>query len=163
MFNFLKRIFFTWLSLRRIGSYKEKPVVNFYSRFTTHTYIGRNCHFNGLIIRGQGDVYIGDNFHSGKNIFFINTYHDYRNGDALPYDSKKTINKDILIEDNVWIGDRVMVLGGVSIGEGAIIQAGSVVVWSIPKYAIAGGNPARVFSWRDKDNYERLKENKKFI
>ena len=65
---------------------------------------------------------------------------------------------DVVIEDNVWLGNRVIVLPGVTIGEGAIIQAGSVVVKDIPKYAIAGGHPAKVFSSRDKDHYEMLKK-----
>ena len=48
-------------------------------------------------------------------------------------------------------------LGGVHIGEGAIIQAGSVVVSDIPPYAIAGGHPAKVFKYRDIDHFEYLK------
>jgi len=67
-----------------------------------------------------------------------------------------------LIEDNVWLGHRVIILGGVTIGEGAIIQAGSVVVKDIPKYAIAGGHPAKVFKYRDIKHYNRLKKEKKF-
>ena len=58
--------------------------------------------------------------------------------------------------------DRVIVLGGVTIGEGAIIQAGSVVVNDIPKYAIAGGHPAKVFAARDIAHYEELKALGKF-
>ena len=72
------------------------------------------------------------------------------------------ISKGVVIEDNVWLGNRVIVLPGVTIGEGAIIQAGSVVVNDIPKYAIAGGHPAKVFSSRDKDHYEKLKKEGKF-
>jgi acetyltransferase-like isoleucine patch superfamily enzyme len=53
-------------------------------------------------------------------------------------------------------------LGGVSIGEGAIVQAGAVVVKDIPPYAIAGGNPAKVFKYRDIDHFQKLKEEKKF-
>jgi len=53
-------------------------------------------------------------------------------------------------------------LGDVTIGEGAIIQAGSVVVNDIPKYTIAGGHPAKVFKYRDAAHYERLKEEGKF-
>jgi acetyltransferase-like isoleucine patch superfamily enzyme len=56
----------------------------------------------------------------------------------------------------------VIVLGGVSIGEGAIIQAGSVVVKDIPKYAIAGGHPCKVFKYRDIEHYEKLKKERKF-
>jgi acetyltransferase-like isoleucine patch superfamily enzyme len=63
----------------------------------------------------------------------------------------------------VWLGSRVTILGGVTIGEGAIIQAGAVVVSDIPKYAIAGGNPAKVFKYRDIEHYERLKAENRFL
>ena len=154
--------FFTFIALRKIGGYRSKPKVNFYSRFTKNTYLGNNCHFNGLIIRGNGKVKIGNNFHCGKGVLFINSYHKYDGGDAIPYDSKETIDKDIIIEDNVWIGDRAIVLGGVKISEGAIIQAGAVVVKDVPKCAIVGGNPAKVFKYRDIEHYEKLKKEKKF-
>lgn len=148
---------FTFLAIRKIGGYKSKPKVNFYSRFTNNTYLGYNCHFNGMIIRGNGKVIIGDNFHSGKSVLLINSYHKYDDADAIPYDTKEMIDKDIIIEDNVWIGDRAIILGGITIGEGAIIQAGAVVVKDIEKYGIAGGNPAMVFKYRNIESYERLK------
>tara|TARA_R110002050_G_scaffold200591_1_gene335574 strand:+ start:127448 stop:127813 length:366 start_codon:yes stop_codon:yes gene_type:complete len=113
--------------------------------------------FNGMTIRGNGQVTIGDNFHSGKEILFVNSYHKYDDGNAIPYDTKITISKNITIENNVWLGDRVTILGGVTIGEGAIIQAGAVVVSNIEKYGIAGGNPAKVFKTRDISHYEKLK------
>ena len=153
---------FTFLATRKIGNYKSKPKVNFYSRFTKNTFIGTNCHFNGMIIRGDAKVIIGDNFHSGKDILIINSYHKYDGGDALPYDTKEKIDKDIVIEDNVWIGDRVLILGGVTIGEGAIIQAGAVVVKDIEKFGIAGGNPAKVFKSRDIEHYYMLQKENKF-
>ena len=53
-------------------------------------------------------------------------------------------------------------LAGVTIGEGAIIQAGSVVVSNIPDYAIAGGHPAKVFKYRDIEHYTKLKSEGKF-
>ncbi len=147
---------FTYISIRKLGSYKSKPKVNFYSRFTKNTYIGSNCHFNGIIIRGNGKVTIGDNFHCGKDVLIINSYHKYDGGDDLPYDSKIVIDKDIVIEDNVWIGDRAILLGGIKIGSGAIIQAGAVVSKDIPKFAIAGGNPAKVFKYRDINHYKKI-------
>ncbi|GHV46300.1 hypothetical protein FACS1894204_07620 [Synergistales bacterium] len=48
------------------------------------------------------------------------------------------------------------------IGEGAIIQAGSVVVSDIPPYAIAGGAPAKVFKYRNREHFERLKAEGKY-
>ncbi len=144
--------------IKNISIYKPKPKFNFYSRFTKYTFIGENCHFNGLIVRGKGKLIIGNNFHSGKEIVIINSYHKYDNADAIPYDTKKMVHKPVTIEDNVWIGDRVIILGGVTIGEGAIIQAGAVVSSNISKYGIAGGNPAKVFKERDVESYIELKE-----
>lgn len=160
--NKIIRFIFTFIALRKIGSFKEKPIVNFYSRFTENTHLGKNTNFNGMIIRGKGKVIIGNNFHSGKECLMINSYHKYDNGDAIPYDSKKTIDKEIIIEDNVWFGDRVLILGGVTIGEGAIIQAGAIVVKNIEKYAIAGGNPAKIFKYRDIEHYNNLKDKQIF-
>lgn len=55
----------------------------------------------------------------------------------------------LVINDDVWIGARVIILGNVnSIGRGVIIGAGSVVTKPIPDYAIVGGNPARIIKYR---------------
>lgn len=53
-------------------------------------------------------------------------------------------SKPITIEDDVWIGANATVCGGVTIGKGSIIGAGSVVVKDIPAGVIAAGNPCRV-------------------
>jgi len=104
---------------------------------------------------------IGNNFHSGPGCLIITQNHNYDNGNAIPYDNTY-IYKDVKIEDNVWLGSRVIILGGVTIGEGAIIQAGSVVVGDIPACAIAGGHPAKIFKYRDKNHYYKLKKEEKF-
>ena len=140
----------------RVGSYIKPLKVQGYSIVSKLTYLGKNVSFNGIKISGCGKVQIGDNFHSGKGCLIISQNHNHQ-GSRIPYDDTY-ICKDILIEDNVWLGDRVIVLPGAVIGEGAIIQAGSVVVKSIPKYAIAGGHPAKVFAYRDIPHYEALKE-----
>lgn len=156
------RTVFTFFVKKTVSSYGKNLRVNFYSRLTRNTFLGDNVNFNGMIIRGNGKVTIGDNFHSGKEILIVNSYHKYDFGNAIPYDTQKDIHRDIIIEDNVWIGDRVTILGGITIGEGAIIQAGAVVVGDIEKYGIAGGNPAKVFKHRDIDNYLKLKSEGKF-
>ena len=135
--------------------------VNGRSRVNRATRLGRNVNFNGLEIEGHGTVTIGDNFHSGPGCLLITQIHNYDHGKAIPYDDTY-IAQDIVIEDNVWLGSRVIVLGGVRIGEGAIIQAGSCVVSDIPRCAIAGGHPARVFKCRDVEHYERLKADRRF-
>lgn len=130
------------------------------SRVTNQTILGTNVSFNGMQIVGGGKVEIGDNFHSGPECLMITQFHNYDSGKRIPYDGY--ILKDIVIEDNVWLGSRVIILGGVIIGEGAIIQAGSVVISNIPKYAIAGGHPAKIFNYRDIKHYEQLKKEEKF-
>ena len=147
---------------KSVASYQEPLRVNKKTRLTSNTHLKSNANFNGLEIAGNGTVTIGNNFHSGRGCLLITANHDYDHGDAIPYDSQRNICKSITIEDNVWLGDRVIVLGGVTIGEGAIIQAGSVVVNSIPKYAIAGGHPDKVFKQRDIRHYETLKVQGKF-
>ncbi|WP_215224743.1 acyltransferase [Echinicola shivajiensis] len=131
------------------------------SIFTSNTFFGSNANFNGCRIYGSGKVSFGDNFHSGKNLRILTTYHNYL-GARIPYD-ETVITKDVAIGDNVWVGLDVIILAGVTIGEGAIIQAGSVVSSNIPPMGIAGGNPARVFKERDSAKYYKLKEQKQFF
>lgn len=155
---------------RKIYTYRVKRTaeicgndlrVNAKSIITTNTCLGNNVNFNGMHIVGNGKVVIGNNFHSGEECYMITQFHNYDHGSAIPYDNTSII-KDIIIEDNVWIGTRVMVLGGVTIGEGAVIQAGSVVTKDIPKYAVAGGHPAMPFKYRNIEHYEDLKRKGKF-
>lgn len=125
------------------------------------THLGNHVSFNGLTVAGNGRVTIGNYFHSGTDCLFITQNHNYDTGEAIPYDATYVL-KPITIEDNVWIGSRVIILGGVHIGEGAIVQAGSCVVKDVPKCAIVGGHPAKVFKYRDQDHYESLKAQGKF-
>lgn len=53
-------------------------------------------------------------------------------------------SRPIVLEENVWLGSRTIVLGGVSIGEGSVVGAGSVVVHDIPARSLAVGSPAKV-------------------
>ena len=152
---------FTLLGILTVGSYHKPLKINGFTVLTKNTHLGRNCNFNGMRIQGGGRVSIGNNFHSGENILVITRIHNYDEGTAVPYDGTY-ITKNVAIEDNVWIGTRVILLGGITIGEGAIIQAGAVVVSDIPKYAIAGGNPAKVFKYRDIEHYERLKNEQEY-
>jgi len=156
----LVRWYYTRRVRRTCASCRGLVRANYRTVLTPQTHLGHNVHFNGLYIQGRGKVVIGDNFHSGEECRIITDIHNYQ-GESLPYDNTYVV-KDVTIADNVWIGTRVMILGGVEIGEGAIIQAGSVVVSDIPPLAIAGGHPARVFAHRDHEHYERLKQASRF-
>ena len=131
------------------------------SYFEGNLYLGNNCNFNGMRIIGNGTVRIGNNFHSGIECMIITQNHDYDDGNAIPYGDKYHY-KNIVIEDNVWFGNRVIVTGNITIGEGAIIAAGAVVTKDVPALAIVGGNPARVIKYRNHDHYYELKLANKF-
>lgn len=54
----------------------------------------------------------------------------------------------IVIKDDVWVGANSLILSGVTIGQGAVVAAGSVVTKDVPPYAIVGGNPAKIIRYR---------------
>ena len=135
--------------------------VNAPSSFNGNCIFADNCNFNGMQVSGGGKVEFGSNFHSGSGCQIITHNHNYDHGDAIPYDSTY-IHKNVVFEDNVWMCDRVIVLGGVRVGEGAILAAGAVVSKDVPKYAIVGGSPAKVLKYRDIEHYEKLKSERKF-
>lgn len=158
----LKRIIclFYYLIYRDILKKTNKPLINGKVRLIGSIIFGKNNHLNGAELQGHGGIIIGDNFHSAKGLVILTQNHNWK-GNALPYDDT-VIKKKVVIGDNVWIGMNVTILPGVEIGEGCIIQAGSVVSRNIPDLAIAGGNPAIVIKQRDHDHYYELKKSEKF-
>lgn len=128
---------------------------------TRRTEIADHACFNGMFINGTGRVSIGRYFHSGKGLRVFTRNHNYNDGAAIPYDNTYVV-KEVVIGDFVWIGADVILLPGTKIGEGAVIQAGSVVHGEIPPLSIAGGNPAKVFAYRDAEHFNRLKAAGKF-
>lgn len=62
-----------------------------------------------------------------------------------------------MIEDHAWIGARVIILPGVTVGEGAVVAAGAVVTRSVPPYAVVGGVPAKRIGERNRDLLYRTK------
>ena len=129
----------------------------------SNTVICDDVSFNGMRIIGHGNVTVGNRFHCAEGCYIITDNHDYDHGHQLPYDHERSIAKDVVIEDNVWLGTNVLILPGAYIEEGAIIQAGSVVIGRIAKCGIAGGHPAKVFKYRDIDHYEELKRQEAFV
>lgn len=123
-------------------------------RIEEYVYIGPNSFMSSF-----GKIHIKRGTIIGPNLKIYTANHNYAdNINSIPYDSKLVI-KEVVIEENVWIGESVIILPGVIVGEGSIIGAGSVVVKSIPKYSIAGGNPAKVIKQRP--NIEEYLNNKK--
>ena len=107
-----------------------------------HVHFGNNVYvnFNGVFV-DDGHIYVDDNVLIGPNVTLVTAAHPID-----PDLRRKTyqFNKDIHIEENVWIGANVVVLPGVTIGKNSIIGAGSIVTRDIPSDVVAFGAPARV-------------------
>jgi len=109
--------------------------------------IGDNVGMSGSTIYAVKSVTIGNNVLIGPGCIISDT-------DGHPIDAierrnnipEAIVSTPIVICDNVFIGARCLILKGVTIGEGAVVSAGSVVIKDIPPYTIYGGNPARFYS-----------------
>lgn len=130
------------------------------SKVNRNTTIGDNVSFYGMKITGTGKVNVGSYVIVAGDCLVLTENHNYE-GEAIPYDDTMIV-KDVEIGDFVWIGAKVTILPGTKIGEGAIIQGGAVVHGEIPPYAIAGGNPVKVFKQRDVEHFKKLKAEKKY-
>lgn len=88
------------------------------------------------------------------------TYVEEQKFEEYVYADKKH-NYINIIGNDVWIGQRAMIMQGVTIGDGAIVGAGALVNRDVPSYAIVGGVPAKIIGWRfaeeDRDFLIRLK------
>jgi lipopolysaccharide O-acetyltransferase len=113
---------------------------------------GQNVQVNDYVhIAAVESVKIGNNVLIASKVFitdhnhgnYDDVVHPHSNPSIAPQNRSLTA-KPVVIEDNVWIGEFVSILPGVSIKEGAIIGTMSVVTKTIPPYSIAVGIPARV-------------------
>jgi len=120
--------------------------------------IGDNVQINDYVhIGAVNSVKIGNNVLIASKVFISDHNHGFYGLNGR-HDSPLSIPKDrelsfstVTIEDNVWLGEFVVVLPGVTIGRGSIIGSMSVVSKSIPAFSIAVGSPAKVIK---KYNFE---------
>ena len=107
-----------------------------------HTQLGQNS-------RLSGPITIGKYVMMGPNINIMAVTHDVSDlSKPLIDHSNPSLENEVIISDNVWIGASVIILPGVNIGENSIIGAGSVVTKSFPKNSIIGGVPAKLIKER---------------
>jgi acetyltransferase-like isoleucine patch superfamily enzyme len=141
-----RRVKKTWPTARIMAPYRLefRESINFKGL----AYVGPNAFWSG-----KGGIHIGENVIIGPECVIWTSNHNFRSERMVPYDDNDIL-EPVVIEDHVWIGIRVTVLPGVTIGRGAIIAAGAVVVKDVPAGAIVGGNPAKVIGSRDLDLLE---------
>ncbi|MGN8774708.1 sugar O-acetyltransferase [Candidatus Weimeria sp. HCP3S3_B5] len=107
-----------------------------------HVHFGSGIYVNsGVTMVDDGHIYIGDKVMIGPSVTIATANHPIDaelRGRGLQY------NKDVHIGANAWIGSNVVIVPGVTIGDNAVIGAGSVVTKDIPADVVAVGNPCRV-------------------
>lgn len=97
----------------------------------------------------NGTCHIGNNVMMGPECIIYARNHAHERIDIPMIDQGFENEKPVTIEDDVWIGGRVTILPGVTVHQGAILGAGSVVTKDVPPYAIVGGNPAEIIRFRN--------------
>ena len=116
--------------------------------FTRHTSIGDYSGIGANCLL-MPNVTIGSNVLMGPYVSIITQNHRHDRTDIPMRMQGYEPVKGVTIRDDVWIGRSVIILPGVTIGQGTIIAAGAVVTKDLPEYSIAGGVPARVIRYRD--------------
>ncbi len=106
-----------------------------------NTGIGLNCRIAGPLILGR-DIMMG------PDVMIFTQNHENSRLD-IPMNLQTAPKKQVVIEDDVWIAARVIILPGITVHKGAIIGAGAVVTKDVPEYAVVGGNPARIIKYRN--------------
>ncbi len=127
------------------------------------------------INNGVGPVYIGDRTRIGmsnvligplrigndvmlaQNIVCSGLNHEYRDPD-VPIADQPVITREIIIEDEVWIGANAVITAGVRIGKHSVVAAGSVVTRDVPSFTVVGGNPARILKRFDRHSGSWIRE-----
>lgn len=116
-------------------------------RIGNNSDIGLGAYIGG--ISGGGELAIGENVMMAQDVVILTQGHLHSNIHE-PINLQGSYNTKVIIEDDVWIGLRAIILPGVRIGKGAIIGAGAVVTKDVPPYSIVGGVPARILKMRGK-------------
>ncbi len=106
------------------------------------TYVGHRC-----LLYGHGGIRVGQDVLMANDVQVICGDHTFARRD-VPIRAQPTVERPIVIEDDVWLGASVIVLGGVTVGRGSVVGAGTVVTQDLPPYSIARGVPARVVGMR---------------
>jgi maltose O-acetyltransferase len=111
--------------------------------------IGDNASISPFVhIWGHGGVKIGSRVMIASHAAITSLTHDYR---SIAMNTS-LLMKEVIIEDDVWIGAHSVILSGVRIGKGAVVGAGSVVTKDVDSYSIVTGIPAKHHKYRNINN-----------
>ena len=127
---------------KKINKVNGKVNIERKANFGTNIVMGNNSGI-GINSYVQDNVIIGSNVMIGPDVLIYTINHNYEKENVLII--KQGVNKKkVKIGDNVWIGTRVIILPGVTIGNNVVIASGSVVTKDVPDNVVVGGNPAKI-------------------
>lgn len=106
-----------------------------------HSGVGVDCELGG-------EVTIGNDVMMGPECIVFSRNHNFSRLDIPMREQGYLEPKPCVIGNDVWIGRRVMIMPGVTVGDHVIIVAGAVVTKDVPDFAIVGGVPAKVIKYR---------------
>jgi acetyltransferase-like isoleucine patch superfamily enzyme len=146
----IRKLFLTRILRIKIGKESAVHMGCFFTgsniSIGNNTVINRRCYLDG-----RARLTIGNNTSISPETYILSLDHDAQSSQF------ETIQKETIIKDNVWIGVRSIILPGVTIEDGAVIGAGSVVTKKINRFEIAAGNPAKYIKMRDAEINYRIK------
>ena len=100
-----------------------------------------------------GGIRIGKNVNISDGVVVITAKHDINSP------TFEAAYEPIVIDDWAWLATNAIILGGVRVGEGAVVAAGAVVTRDVPPYTVVGGNPAEAIGERKKQKFEYVPGN----
>jgi len=111
-------------------------------------YVGRNTIFGtDNTVNCYGNIYIGPECLFADSVYIVDFDHNYWDP-VISIRSQGIFIEPIRLERNIWVGTKATILRGVTIGEGSVIGAMSLVNRDVPAYSVVGGIPAKVIAWR---------------
>lgn len=130
-----------------------------------YSYLGRSsaliCADVGMYCSIGDEVKVGLGIHTLSNLSTSPLFTEKHNGTGTSWTDNDKVEpfKRVTVGNDVWIGERVMIMGGINIGDGAVVGAGAVVTKDVPPYSIVAGIPAKLIRYRFSDDIvEKLLE-----
>ena len=156
LFNYIKFYLFR-KKYRRINRHNYTLIMNYCD--LSKVIVGKKT-YGGIHVTdwspADTKLYIGNYCSIAPGVqFLLGGEHQLHSISTYPFkvkrfgEAKEAGSKgDIVVKDDVWIGDGAIICSGVTIGQGAIVAAGAVVTKDVEPYAIVGGNPAKLIRYR---------------
>lgn len=141
----------------------EDTRINIYNKISEKLlFIGDNSYFvNRNTILVGGKITIGKNVLVASDVCILSESHVIDPESLVPYKNQGLIFRNVNIGDGTWIGEKAVIMPGVSLGRNCIVGAGSIVTKSFGDECIIAGNPAKVIKKYNHEckRWERIKRN----